>query len=507
MSASPPYLTTIPIDILEQILLRLPTQDIIKVESINRYFRDLVRDLPTLQHRRELFAIGLIDNPYRPCDLTERRKQCKGYMHKWTNATSVMRSTYELLPTRSSSWGAAKYSGNGLLVSSSLRHKRLAFLHVPPVASRKSVESWTIPPLPFRIMCYAVYPPENVIAVAESKENLICIHFLSLQDGSPFYVLPSNTIVWELPPSANLIGGYEIAITASRIMMHFPYRSEGPLSDGDVWRIVVWDRKTRNVVLDLLSTDESELVKRYPQVVFLDEFRMVVIPDKFWSLELVVFDTLIPQNHPGNVQRLELPPRFYDQLANIRVDHDRDLGILSTDEALIADPSQAVLVIELLGGNFEPTVLVVVRMQVLIERKYPVRADSRVSWDEWGRHIVAREVLVNSARILTFVHGSQVMVVQKFFPGSWSLRGHQPHCVRTFDFSRRGFLPLRDGADRTEKRVVFEHGADFRFEPDEGMELWDRLHSLSDGSFFHLGTPSDGHGLDNTLQLQLWEPV
>ncbi|KAF9649091.1 hypothetical protein BDM02DRAFT_3186607 [Thelephora ganbajun] len=117
MSASPPHLTTIPIDILEQILLRLPTQDIIKIESINRYFRDLVHNLPTLQHRRELFTIGLIDNPYRPCDLAERRKQCKDYTHKWTNATSVMRSTYELLPTRSSSWGAAKYSGNGLLVS------------------------------------------------------------------------------------------------------------------------------------------------------------------------------------------------------------------------------------------------------------------------------------------------------------------------------------------------------------------------------------------------------
>ncbi|KAF9645020.1 hypothetical protein BDM02DRAFT_3120950, partial [Thelephora ganbajun] len=366
MSASPPYLTTLPIDILEQILLRLPSQDIIKIELINRYFRDLIRDLPTLQHRHELFAIGLIDNLHCPCDLAERRKQCKGYTRKWTDATNITKSTYKLPPTQSSGWDVAKYFGNGLLVSSSLEHNGLAFLHVAPVASRKSIESWSIPSLPFRIMCYAVYPLENVIAVAEPKENLICIHFLNLQDGSPFYALPPNTIVWELPPSANLIGGYEIAITASRVMMHFLYQNEGLPGDGEVWRIVVWDRETRDVVLDLLSTDESELVKGYPQAVFLDEFRMVVTPEKSSSVELAVFNTLIPQGHPGNVQRLELPPHFHDQLTNIRVDHDRYLGIPNTDEALIADPAQAVLVIEL-EGFLEPTVLLVVRVQVLIE--------------------------------------------------------------------------------------------------------------------------------------------
>ncbi|KAF9645019.1 hypothetical protein BDM02DRAFT_3120947 [Thelephora ganbajun] len=499
MSASSPYLTTLPIDILEQILLRLPSQDIIKMESINRYFRDLVHDLPTLQHRRELFAIGLIDNPYCPCDLAERRKQCKSYTRKWTNATSITRNIYELPPTHSLGWGSPMYFGNGLLASRSL-YSDLALLRVPLVASRKSVESWTIPPIPFMVMCYAVYPLENVIAVAESKENLICIHFLNLQDGSPSYALLSNTIVWELPPSASLMGGYEIAITASRIMMHFLYWSESLLDDGNVWRIVVWDRKTRDVVLDLLSTDESGLVKGYPQAVFLNEFRMVVAPNKSWNVELVVFDTLIPQDHPGNAQRLELPLQLHGQPANIHVDHDWDLGIPKTDEALIADPAQAVLVIELERFS-KPTVLVVVRIQVLIEQKYSLRADSRVPWDEWGRQIVAMEVLMNSIRLLAFVHSSQVMVVQTFLTDSWGIRRHQPHCVRTFDFSRRGFLPLLDGVDGTEKRVMFEDGADFRFEPGESMGPQDELHSLSDGSLFHLEMPRDRY------RLHLWELV
>ncbi|KAF9649097.1 hypothetical protein BDM02DRAFT_3114462 [Thelephora ganbajun] len=290
--------------------------------------------------------------------------------------------------------------------------------------------------------------------------------------------------------------------------MRFLYRSEGLLYGGDVWGIVVWDRKTRDVVLDLLSTDGNGLVGERPQVVFLDEFRMVVAPNRSWNVELVVFDTLIPQYHPGNVQRLELPLWLHGQPTNIHVDHDRDLGIPNPDEALIADSAQAVLVIEM-EGLVKPTVLVVVWTQALIEQKYSVHADSCVPCNEWGRHVVAMKVLTNSFRLLTFVHGSQVMVVQTFLTGGWGLRERQPYCVRTFDFSQRGFLSLRGGADGTGKRVMFEDGTDRRFEPGEGVGLWDRLHSLSDGSFFHLykKTSSDEHGLDDTLQLQLWELV
>ena len=83
----------------------------------------------------------------------------------------MTKSTQKLLSTRSSGWDHAKYLGNGYLASSSVEPDGLAFLHIPPVASQKPVESWSVPPLSFDIFDYAAYPPENVLAVAERREE------------------------------------------------------------------------------------------------------------------------------------------------------------------------------------------------------------------------------------------------------------------------------------------------------------------------------------------------
>ena len=134
---------------------------------MNRYLRDLARSSPTLQHRRELFAIGLIDNPCCPCDLVERRKLREGYEHKWSDGASVIKSVWKLPPTQPIVWGRAEYFGNGLLASRASEIHGLTLLHIPQVASQTPIGSWSIPPSPFDVFGYAVYPPENVIAVAE----------------------------------------------------------------------------------------------------------------------------------------------------------------------------------------------------------------------------------------------------------------------------------------------------------------------------------------------------
>ena len=89
-------------------------------------------------------------------------------------------------------------------------------------------------------------------------------------------------------------------------------------------------------------------------------------------------------------------------------------------------------------------------------------------------------------RSFTFIHGAQVMIAHPF-----SLHGLGGYHIRTFDFSRRGrgSLPLRDWADdKTERSLLFEDGANLRFEPDGSIELWDELQSLSDGSLIHLAS-------------------
>ena len=181
-----------------------------------------------------------------------------------------MESPRELPPNRFLGWGAARYLGNGYLASDSAEESGLAFLYIPPIASQKPVESWTIPPFSFPVLDYAAYPPENLLAVPEINEKCVTgilssfkclmidrsyrssirIHLLHLRDGSPHHVPPSDAITWKLPSSSLYVsarGG--MAITGSRIMMCTSYwDGDSPQDRGMVWKIAVWDWRTGGLV-------------------------------------------------------------------------------------------------------------------------------------------------------------------------------------------------------------------------------------------------------------------
>jgi len=61
--------------------------------------------------------------------------------------------------------------GGNLLASRGLRDNSLAFARVPPAVSRKPIERWSIPPFPFRIEIFATHLADNILAVAEEKEQ------------------------------------------------------------------------------------------------------------------------------------------------------------------------------------------------------------------------------------------------------------------------------------------------------------------------------------------------
>jgi len=188
MSAPVPHLIGLPAEILEHVLLHLPDQNIIKMEAVrrpfadprkslltrcctiqvSRHFRSLIRNSPLLQYRHELFAAGLIDNPSNPCDLAERRKLCEEYARKWSNAATVVESTYKLPPNKRP--GRSMALGRNILVSCSPLGVGLDFLHIPPVASKTPINGWTIPPFPFEVMDFGVYHPENILGVVEHQE-------------------------------------------------------------------------------------------------------------------------------------------------------------------------------------------------------------------------------------------------------------------------------------------------------------------------------------------------
>lgn len=287
-------------------------------------------------------------------------------------------------------------------------------------------------------------------------------------------------------------------ITDSRVMICVSYGDPDQPSHGGLWRILVWNWKTGDLVrfrglngypsltlpqvLNLSSADGSELVILDAKFIFLDEFRMAVVPYELTTAGVVVLDTLIPQSHSGYLRHLEFPPDLHGQPISVRVDHDRDLGTPNSRVAFIADPAQAVLVVELPRRTRGHHVLFIVRTQVLIEQIHLVHTGFRIPWDEWRRDVVAIEVRMPSIMLSTFIHGAQVMVMRKF----WNRVGKHCHEVRTFDFGRRSTLQLQDGADGTERKVLFEDGVSLEFEPDHDMNPWGGLQPLGDGSLFYL---------------------
>jgi len=58
-----------------------------------------------------------------------------------------------------------------MVVLDSLPNDGLDFLYIPPAASGKPIDGWTIPPFPFKVLNFAVYHPENLLGVVEQQEE------------------------------------------------------------------------------------------------------------------------------------------------------------------------------------------------------------------------------------------------------------------------------------------------------------------------------------------------
>jgi hypothetical protein len=219
---------------------------------------------------------------------------------------------------------------------------------------------------------------------------------------------------------------------------------------------------------------------------FIDEFRLSFFTYNFLRncSELIVFNTLVPQDHPSNSRRFSVPSGHNDWGARIHVDRNRHLGTPDMDKPLVVDPAQAIFVVELQGGQ-GTSVLVAVRTQVLIEYTCSPRADFGVPWDDWRKGAVVMEIPRHCNYRSTSVRGTKV-VVQTF---TGVQLGQPPsYRIHTFDFSRRGCSSLRflnEEGGGTEREALFGDGRSFELEGSEGMRPQAILESLDDGSLLY----------------------
>ena len=162
-------LTELPTEILEKILLHLPSQDVVKLE--------VVRYVVATQHNSALTFRYTIQISRQFQDLTrnfsQRRKLCEEYERKWSNAGRVVLAVHELPDDLSPQRHTISTHGGDIITSHSIGDGCLRFLRLPPVTSQLPIKRWSIPPFPFNVKAFAVYPPDSILAVAEEKERWV----------------------------------------------------------------------------------------------------------------------------------------------------------------------------------------------------------------------------------------------------------------------------------------------------------------------------------------------
>jgi len=348
--------------------------------------------------------------------------------------------------------------------------------------------------------------------IADSVCSGFQIHFLNLQDCSPYGVQPS-TQMCEIPSLAGPLFVDQLAVTCSRVMVC----ARQPSTDR-VDSCIVWDRKSGSQVGALrfgsghasltspshgqvlnVSTVENTLFGWMSRVVFLDEFRVLATnrDPATGAPELVVFDTLVPQGHSRGFRRFGFPLRYKNLHPRVHINPDRFLGKIARDGPLLVDPTQAILAVELkaAGLSVGPRVLLVLQTSVLIECEYSTHTDSHIPWEEWGGGAVAMEIRKGRNNLSAFVHGTYLAVVI-------CVNGNIPeYHLHTFDFSKRGrhALPLWSGeGGGTERRSVLEGGRKLVFEGAEGMFTAGIL-MLGDGTMVYMGQAGGG------TRLHVWE--
>lgn len=91
-------------------------------------------------------------------------------MRKWSDATNIAKCLRDVpLEYPISDW-SVKIPGRNLLVTVP-DPNGIDFTHIPPAISRKPIERWSIRQLPSEVLCYATYPPKNILAVAKKEQT------------------------------------------------------------------------------------------------------------------------------------------------------------------------------------------------------------------------------------------------------------------------------------------------------------------------------------------------
>lgn len=237
---------------------------------------------------------------------------------------------------------------------------------------------------------------------------------------------------------------------------------------------------TSSQVLNLSSV-HGEFPPYNVAAVFLDEFRLMIYSLEYTGNppEFTLFDTLVSQDPPMNFRRFRLPPKYQDRCPSVTFDTCIALGTLDLDDPLIADPSQAFILLRLSNNGTSSGAFIVLRIQALVEQACLMETDTHIPWRELERDAVVLETSVSNSHFS--VQGVHMIEETRCSVSilDFSL------CFHVFDLSRRGCSTLRNTDGKTMWATWHEDG---RHSPIErsGTVVGDALGSLGNGAFYCL---------------------
>jgi len=259
-------------------------------------------------------------------------------------------------------------------------------------------------------------------------------------------------------------------------------------------------------VLKRSSAEDAFLLDQNCTFNFLDEFRLLTSTARPAleedELDLIMFDTSLPQQSPDSWRRLNIAPVYHHRYVKnpsvwevrIHTDSEGSRTSGSYDGPLMADSTQSVVVIvlhqqecgEFPGGE----AVLVIRVAALVRHMSSTRSGECIPWDTWKRDVMVVEIpRYGVSYIRTFVHGTRVLLITHDWRGGCRFQA--------YDFSRWGCKALVSVGDGERERMVMPNPEKVWFPRIPNHEL-ENLRALGDSLVMcTVGNSLNAHGAMN----------
>ncbi|KAF9648797.1 hypothetical protein BDM02DRAFT_2056462 [Thelephora ganbajun] len=264
-AGNPPLrLLDLPIEILENIVLRLCAQGILKLRILNRAFRDLIDVSPAVQYRVDLFSAALEDDPRNASlVLADRRAHLEDYRSRWDRFGQAKQSSVELPPHTQ-----RVIDGEVLACIQEAADGKIdvTFIRLPSVSRGIPRKRWTVRGLPKNGAELKMYPRLDLLVLPEilGGGRAFQIHLLRLSDGRSHPLAPVDPTVFHVDyGQGKAITKLVALITEHRLVVVAAVRRA--LRWQDHGGVLIWDWRNGHKMLKSygLCVTEAQVIDDY----------------------------------------------------------------------------------------------------------------------------------------------------------------------------------------------------------------------------------------------------